>query len=164
MTFEVYMRDNSWMGIVLGESGMGPGADMIQIKAEGINSRVYDKFSQGYISPAEDGQNNLDATFRFFEGDQIRFTITRALDTGDSEQDYLVPVDQEFDLGWAINYKNNEILNKHNEAGGLSLVLNSSGAPAFENTGALILVPSSAVAISSAAVFISATFASLLAF
>ena len=49
--FEIYMPDNSWLGLVLGDSGMAPGADMIQIKADGINSRVYDKFSQGYISP-----------------------------------------------------------------------------------------------------------------
>ena len=27
--FEVYMKDNSWMGLVLGNSGMAPGSDMI---------------------------------------------------------------------------------------------------------------------------------------
>ena len=81
------MKDNSWMGLVLGDSGMTPGADMIQILADGINSRVYDKFSQGYISPANDGEKNLSATFRFFEGDYIRFTIERDLDTGDGAHD-----------------------------------------------------------------------------
>ena len=49
--FEIYMPDQSWLGLVLGDSGMAMGADMIVIKADGINSRVYDKFSQGYISP-----------------------------------------------------------------------------------------------------------------
>ena len=52
--FEVYMLDNSWMGLVLGDNGMSAGTDMIQIKADGVNSRVYDSFSQGYISPARD--------------------------------------------------------------------------------------------------------------
>ena len=27
--FEVYMKDNSWLGLVLGGSGMAPGSDMI---------------------------------------------------------------------------------------------------------------------------------------
>ena len=27
--FEIYMRDNTWMGLVLGGSGMAPGNDMI---------------------------------------------------------------------------------------------------------------------------------------
>ncbi len=49
--FEIYLKDQTWMGLVLGDSGMAPGADMVQIKADGINSRVYDKFSAGYISP-----------------------------------------------------------------------------------------------------------------
>ena len=84
VTFEIYMKDNSWMGIVIGSSGMSPGSDMIQIKANGVNSRVYDKFSQGYISPAIDKGKDLASTFRFFEGGFIRFTIERALDTGDT--------------------------------------------------------------------------------
>ena len=71
---------------------------------------IYDKFSQGYISPANDGEKNLDATFRFFEPDFIRFTIERALDTGDASNDYLVPTEQEFDLGWAVNHETNDLL------------------------------------------------------
>ena len=43
--FEIYMKDNSWLGLVLGDGGMSPGADMIQIKADGVNSRVYDAIS-----------------------------------------------------------------------------------------------------------------------
>ena len=87
------MKDNSWFGLVLGNSGMSPGADMIVIKANGVNSRVYDKFSQGYISPADDGSKDLASTFRFFEGGFIRFTVERALDTGDTAHDFLIPAD-----------------------------------------------------------------------
>ena len=71
------MKDNSWLGLVIGSAGMSPGADMIQIKANGVDSRVYDKFSQGYISPAVDSDNNVDATFRFYEGGYIRFSLSR---------------------------------------------------------------------------------------
>ena len=109
VTFEIFMKDNSWMGLVLGNSGMAPGSDMIQIKANGVNSRVYDKFSQGYISPAIDGEKDLASTFRFFEGGFIRFTISRPLDTGDAN-DFLIQADQEFDLGYAINSKTNDLL------------------------------------------------------
>ena len=90
------MKDGSWMGLVLGNAGMSPGSDMIQIMANGVNSRVYDKFSQGFISPPEDSNDNLDATFRFFDGDFIRFTIERDLDTGDSEHDFVLPIEQDF--------------------------------------------------------------------
>ena len=88
------MKDNSWLGLVLGDAGMSPGADMIQIKAEGINSRVYDKFSQGYISPPIDSSKDIgQPTFRFFEDDFIRFTVRRKLDTGDSTNDFVLPVE-----------------------------------------------------------------------
>ena len=147
--FEIYMKDNSWMGLVLGNAGMAPGADMIQIMANGVNSRVYDKFSQGYISPPVDESTNLDATFRFFEGGFIRFTIERDLDTGDSTHDYLIPTDQEFDLGWAVNHKTNEMLSKHTDAGAIITVLSSDGSLAFENEGPLNQ-PESAIWISSA--------------
>lgn len=63
------MPNDAWVGLVLGDSGMTLGADMIVIKGSGINSRVYDKFSQGYISPPQDAEKNLlDNKFRFFEG------------------------------------------------------------------------------------------------
>ena len=132
--FEIYMPDNSWLGLVLGDSGMAPGADMIQIKADGINSRVYDKFSQGYISPPQDPEKNLlDNKFRFFEGGVVRFTLTRELDTGDAA-DFLIPVDNEFDLGWAVNTETSDLLQKHTKAGAMRARLNVDGTDAFEPT------------------------------
>ena len=130
--FEVYMKDGTWLGLVLGDSGMAFGADMIQIKADGINSRVYDKFSQGYISPPQDTEKNLlDNKFRFFDGDWVRFTLRRALDTGD-RRDFVLPVDSEFDLGWAVHSETNDLLAQHNKAGALRAIIKEDGTEAFE--------------------------------
>jgi len=130
--FEIYMKDQTWMGLVLGDAGMTPGADMVQIKADGINSRVYDKFSTGYISPPQDASKDLtDNKFRFFEGGYVRFTLVRELDTGDSS-DFLIPVDKEFDLGWAVNLDTNDLLSKHSEAGAMRAIINADGSDAFE--------------------------------
>ena len=120
------------MGLVLGDSGMAPGADMVQIKADGINSRVYDKFSAGYISPPQDARKDLtDNKFRFFPGGYIRFTLVRKLDTGDSS-DFLIPVDQEFDLGWAVNENTNDLLSKHSDSGAVRALINADGSDTFE--------------------------------
>ena len=132
--FEVYMKDSSWLGLVLGKANMTPGSDMIQIMADGVNSRVYDKFSQGFISPAEDSNDNLDATFRFFDGDYIRFTIERDLDTGDGEHDFVLPIEQDFQLGWAIHSSSNNLLAKHSHAGGLTAMLYQGGLDSFEES------------------------------
>ena len=130
--FEVYMKDGTWLGLVLGDSGMAFGADMIQIKADGINSRVYDKFSQGYISPPQDTEKNLlDNKFRFFDGNWVRFTLRRALDTGD-RRDFVLPVDSEFDLGWAVHSETNDLLAQHNKAGALRAIIKEDGSEAFE--------------------------------
>ena len=126
------MKDNTWMGLVLGDSGMAPGSDMIQIKANGIHSRVYDKFSQGYISPANDREKDIPATFRFFEGGYIRFTLRRALDTGDTANDFLIPIEQEFDLGYAINDESNDLLLKHSKAGAVRALIKLDGTDSFE--------------------------------
>ena len=108
--FEIYMKDQTWLGLVLGSGGMAPGSDMIQVKADGINSRVYDKFSQGFVAPPVDARNDLTrSVFRFFEGGYIRFQLTRKLDTGDAT-DFLIPVQKEWELGWAVNPNTNDLL------------------------------------------------------
>ena len=132
------MKNNSWMGLVLGDAGMAPGSDMIQIMANGVNSRVYDKFSQGYISPPEDSKDNIntESTFRFFDDDFIRFTLVRDLDTGDADKDFLIPVEQEFDLGWAVLTDSSNLLSKHSDAGGLRALILSDGTNSFGIGGA----------------------------
>ena len=127
------MKDNSWLGLVLGDAGMSPGSDMIQIMADGVNSRVYDKFSQGYISPPLDSKDNIntESTLRIFDDDFIRFTLVRDLDTGDADKDFLIPVEQEFDLGWAVLTDSSNLLSKHSNAGGLRALILADGTNSF---------------------------------
>ena len=70
------------MGIVLGDSGMTTGADMIQV--DGANQLVYDKISSGYQYPSSDTQQDLTATWTDIGNDVMEVVIERALDTGDS--------------------------------------------------------------------------------
>jgi len=75
------------MGIVLGNFGMTD-SDMILFSANGEDSQFYDLYSQGYFMPREDEENNLEGSF-IKVGDEVIFTVTRPLDTGDAK-DYLI--------------------------------------------------------------------------
>jgi len=87
VTFTAILQDNSWMGIVLGNFGMTD-SDMILFSANGEDSQFYDLYSQGYFMPREDEENNLEGSF-IKVGDEVIFTVTRPLDTGDAK-DYLI--------------------------------------------------------------------------
>ena len=56
--------------------------------------------------------------------------VRRALDTGD-EKDYVFPLDQEFDMGYAYHDSANEMgwTTKHQVAGSFKVTLNSNGDP-----------------------------------
>ena len=86
------MEADTWLGLALGSTGMASGTDMIQI--DGANQVVYDKTSSGYQNPSTDSSSadDLSATFTEVGGDLLTVVITRALDTGDSD-DYVVPSD-----------------------------------------------------------------------
>ena len=99
--------------------------------ANGYDSRVYDKFSAGYISPPMDADSNVEATYRFYPDDYIRFTLTRPLDTGDIKNDFLIPVEQEWDLGWSVNEKSSNLLQKHTQASAFRALLKLDGTDSF---------------------------------
>ena len=56
--------------------------------------------------------------------------VRRALDTGDAN-DYVFPLDQEFDMSYAYNDEANTMswLTKHQVAGSFKVTLNSNGDP-----------------------------------
>ena len=82
------MVPDTWVGLALGSTGMSQGTDMIQI--DGGNRVVYDKTSSGYQNPSTDTTDNLSYTFtENSNGSLLTVEITRALDTGDSN-DYLI--------------------------------------------------------------------------
>ena len=56
--------------------------------------------------------------------------VRRALDTGD-ERDFVIPLDQEFDMGYAYHDSANELgwLTKHQVAGSFKVTIPSNGDP-----------------------------------
>ena len=115
------MESGTWLGLVLGSSGMASGSDMIQI--DGTNEVAYDKVSAGYQYPSTDTTDDLTvAPFNNLGGGILEVTITRDLDTGDS-QDYVIPADADFTMGWAINSVSDTLTEKHDQAGSFTLNL-----------------------------------------
>ena len=98
---KLQLENDSWVGLALGQAGMAPGTDMIQI--DGANRVAYDKVSAGYQYPSSDTIDNLEATFTEINESWIEVLIKRPLDTEDS-QDYVLPTNTEFKIGWAIRY------------------------------------------------------------
>ena len=64
---------------------------------------------------------------------RYRLTVRRALDTGDIFEDYVIPVDQEIDIGFAYNTYYNAMspYSMHNFANSTSVTLTSDGSPAW---------------------------------
>ena len=113
------MDSDTWVGLALGDTGMAPDTDMIQV--DGANQIVYDKTSSGYQNPASDAEDNVISTSTFTEssfGNILTVEISRDLDTGDSS-DYVVPSSASFDLGWAIKTTSATLSQKHDQAGSL---------------------------------------------
>ena len=44
----------------------------------------------------------------------------------------MIPIEQEFDLGWAINEESNDLLVKHGKAGATRALLKLDGTDSFE--------------------------------
>ena len=75
---------------------------MIQI--DGENQVVHDKISAGYQYPSSDTVDHIETSPTWTQDTNdgsLTVTFKRLLDTEDSE-DFVIPVDTEFDLGWAI--------------------------------------------------------------
>ena len=60
----------------------------------------------------------MTATFEVKDGEVI-WEVTRKLDTGDLENDYVIPLDTNFPIAWAINSKT-ATFTKHDTVGLIS--------------------------------------------
>ena len=65
--------------------------------------------SIGNAQPEIDDQQDLEAWFRDLPSGQLEVKLRRQLDTGDLINDYVLPVDQKFDLGWAVHTSSSDI-------------------------------------------------------
>ena len=76
------MTSSSWLGLVLGNSNMTAGADMIQI--DGDNQVVHDKVSAGYQYPSSDTVDHIEASPTWTQDSNdgsLTVTFKRLLDT-----------------------------------------------------------------------------------
>ena len=82
--------------------------DMVAWHANGVDSYVKDYYSLNkYAAPAEDDIQNFETeTPKLIGGGddtRVQFISYRDLDTGDDEQDYVVPLDEQIDMVYAIH-------------------------------------------------------------
>ena len=84
---------------------------MIRFIAKGgSESFCEDLVSLGYMWPSIDFQKDVECFVEAKEN-RVKFTAKRLLDTGtdnDNSEDYLLPVDSEFMIGWSFNHKTND--------------------------------------------------------
>ena len=139
--FTVDIPDKAWFGLVLGQGNMSVGNDMVvfaaDIEADGA-SGFGDYRSIGYAPPQKDEIENLQGETKFNNDAEtgetsVTFTARRKLDTGDAEEDFVIPLDEEFTLGYAYNPESSELsfFNKHEIAGSVVITLPSDGSPVW---------------------------------
>ena len=95
---------------------MGFGDDMITFMADSDESEFVDGFSRSYWVPGVDNEQNLTGEFVYnSELEEVYFKVLRKLDTGDTDDDYLIQLDRDFDMSWAINTGTSRRGRKHNK-------------------------------------------------
>ena len=79
--------------------------------------------SIGNGAPEVDDQQDLEAWFRDLPSGQLEVKLRRQLDTGDFKNDYVLPIEKEFDLGWAVHTSSSDITEYHTNRGAVSLII-----------------------------------------
>ena len=85
MIFTIKLQKGSWLGLTLGDGGMTPNSDMIQLN--GDTEEIHDMTSSGYKAPDQDSTKNLSASWSTYSNTKTA-TVYRNLDTGDAK-DYV---------------------------------------------------------------------------
>ena len=102
-------QEDAWFGLALGgEGSMAYGTDMVVFFAMSETSDFGDYNSAGYGEPNVDTQNDIklhpDGSIEVDEAaTQVTLFARRALDTGDGLSDFVIPLDTEFNIGYAYN-------------------------------------------------------------
>ena len=136
--FTVTMKPDSWFGLALGSQGMGVGTDMLTFQRwnDDKNFEFRDQVSVGYAPPMPDNMANLEGhpnnSMELESDGRATIFTRRSLDTNDM-QDYVIPLDQPFFVGYAINESNYDIsyYTKHTMASSVEVILPSSGEPVW---------------------------------
>ncbi len=102
LIFKAQIPNNSWLGIGFGATMKN--TDMITWSAKNGIGRIYDSYSSGYGKPKEDKVQNVELasnpSFNKSE-DRVSFVVRRKLDTGDSDNDFIVILDEDIAMSYA---------------------------------------------------------------
>ena len=106
----VVAQNNSWVGLILGGHDiMDSGNDIVVVSANDKQSYCLDKYTVGETTLKDDSDQSIEhCKVRITRGgerdNEIWFFMKRKLDTGDTNgQDFVVPLDAGFELGYVIN-------------------------------------------------------------
>ena len=95
------MTNNSYISLGFGYDMND--VDMIGWHANGETAFAEDYWSTSKITPKVDAVSNLVSTHEITEGKKtVKWVTKRKLDTGDLAEDYLIPLNDEIDIVWAI--------------------------------------------------------------
>ena len=87
---------------------------------------VEDYWSIKNDTPKVDETSHLTGTYEISaDKEQVTFVSRRKLDTGEYTEDYLVKLDEEMEMVWAINHKTGEWVN-HTFRGGFKMTLDET--------------------------------------
>ena len=136
--FTVTMLPSSWFGLALGSQGMSSGTDMLTFQRwnDDKDFEFLDQVSVGYQPPMQDERSNLEGhpnnSIELESDGRATIFARRSLDTNDM-QDYVIPLDQPFYVGYAINESNSDIsyYTKHTLASSVEVILPSNGDPVW---------------------------------
>ena len=125
LDMEFVIPDGTWLGIVFGAKSM-VNADIIQVRADGINSRFTELYGRGEYQPGTKTNIVINGTATQ-SGKEVAFKISRPLITTDAEH-YAMQLDTQTTFGWAANQNSNDPRNKHTVRGGLKVFVPSDGS------------------------------------
>ena len=131
--FKIKMPSGSWFGLGLGTKNMDVDSDMIMI--DGSNKKAFDMYSVGKRLPKQDNSQDLQYFFEQDGSEGLNVTVRRLLDTNDGK-DFVLPIDQDFDLAWSINTSTARFEKAHNFRGAITFTLPTTSATAVNNIGA----------------------------
>ena len=130
VVFEVTTESSYYFGLGFGTSVMGTGNDMIMCTSSSGTPTCTDMHSNGYSAPIADSTDDLTVSGSV-SGSQNVYEIRRALDTGDTDNDYVFALDTEFDMIWALAVNTNDISVSHDYRGANKATLYSDGSYSF---------------------------------
>eukprot|EP00357_Protocruzia_adherens_P031556 CAMPEP_0115041448 /NCGR_PEP_ID=MMETSP0216-20121206/45527_1 /TAXON_ID=223996 /ORGANISM="Protocruzia adherens, Strain Boccale" /LENGTH=1350 /DNA_ID=CAMNT_0002423075 /DNA_START=139 /DNA_END=4191 /DNA_ORIENTATION=+ len=114
----------AWVGVGFGGNTMTD-TDMVLGNMNGSTAEATDSWSTGHGAPGADTTANISNITGNKTGDVLTISFDRPLDTNDSTQDYVIPLDTQFDVVWAYG---NTVNSKHSTFGSAQITVATPAA------------------------------------